>query len=531
MLRALFRKQMLELNQGFFRSKRTGKARSRASSVFSILMFVLLMVGVLGGMFFYVSWSLSPLIQMGLGWLYFTMMGLAAVALGIFGSVFNTFASLYQAKDNDLLLSLPVPVPAILVVRLAGVYLMGLMYSGVVLLPTLIIYGITARPGVGAMACSVLFALLLSVFVLTLSCGLGWVVAKVNARLKNKSFITVLVSLLFLAAYYYVYFKANSMLQNLVANSAALAAGIKGAAYPLYLFGRAGEGSWPALLAVGAVVLVLFGLVYFLLSRSFLNIATSSSGGAKARYRERRVKAKGTGGALFSRELARFLASPTYMLNCALGTLLLVAAAVLVVVKGGWVREMMEMVFPGNPGVVPLLGAAGVCVMAAMNDITAPSVTLEGKTLWLLQSLPVPPWQALRAKLNLHLALTEPPALLCGVCMAAVLRPAPAFGLLMALAPLAFGLFSAALGLAINLKVPNLNWTSETAAVKQSVGVLLALLAGWGYTLVLALAYLAAGSRMAPELYLLACTVVTLAVSALLLHWLRVRGAKIFAAL
>ena len=37
-----------------------------------------------------------------------------ALALGIFGSVFNTFASLYQAKDNDLLLSLPIPIYAII---------------------------------------------------------------------------------------------------------------------------------------------------------------------------------------------------------------------------------------------------------------------------------------------------------------------------------------------------------------------------------------------------------------------------------
>lgn len=531
MLKALFYKQMLELNQSFFRSRRTGRARSRASAVCSIVMFGLLMVGVLGGLFFYVAWTLRPLIGMELGWLYFAMLGLLAVVMGVFGSVFNTFASLYQAKDNDLLLSLPVPVPAILAVRLAGVYLMGLLYGGVVLLPTLIVYGVTARPGVGAMGCSVLFALLLTVFVLTLSCGLGWVVAKVNAKLKHKSFLTVLVSLLFLGGYYYLYFRANTLLQNVVASGADLAAGIRGSAYPLYLFGRAGEGDRFSLLILGAVVLALFGLVCLLLSHSFLKIATGSGAAAKASYRERKVRAKRCGSALFSKELARFLSSPTYMLNCGLGTLLLVAAAALAVIKGSWIRTLFGAVFPGAPGAVPLLGTAGVCVLAAMNDITAPSVSLEGKTIWLVQSLPVSPWQALRAKLWLHLALTEPPALLCGLCMAAVLRPAPALGVLMALSPLAFGLFSAALGLTFNLRMPNLNWTSETAAVKQSVGVLLSLLAGWGYTLALAGLYLLVGSRMAPALYLLVCTGLTLAVSALLLHWLRGRGARIFAAL
>ena len=62
-------------------------------------------------------------------------MGLLAVLLGAFGSVFNTYSGLYLSKDNDLLLSMPIPVRSIMVSRLLGVYLMGLMYSGVVMLP------------------------------------------------------------------------------------------------------------------------------------------------------------------------------------------------------------------------------------------------------------------------------------------------------------------------------------------------------------------------------------------------------------
>ena len=53
-----------------------------------------------------------------MGWLYFTLMGLVAIFLGAFGSVFNTYSSLYLAKDNDLLLSLPIPVRVIIASRL-----------------------------------------------------------------------------------------------------------------------------------------------------------------------------------------------------------------------------------------------------------------------------------------------------------------------------------------------------------------------------------------------------------------------------
>ena len=68
------------------------------------------------------------------------MMSLIAIALGAFGSVFNTYSGLYMSKDNDLLLSLPIPVRSILASRLASVYLLGLMYSAVVIVPAVIVY-------------------------------------------------------------------------------------------------------------------------------------------------------------------------------------------------------------------------------------------------------------------------------------------------------------------------------------------------------------------------------------------------------
>ena len=59
-------------------------------------------------------------------------------------------------------------------------------------------------------------------------------------------------------------------------------------------------------------------------------------------------------------------------------------------------------------------------LVAAMKLLTAPSVSREGMSLWLMQALPVEPWQALRAKLRMQVLLTVPPLLLCVVCAASV---------------------------------------------------------------------------------------------------------------
>ena len=148
----------------------------------------------------------SPLTSIGLDWLYFDIMTLMALLFGVFGGVFNTYSSLYKAKDNDLMLSLPIPTRYILLSRLIGVYLMGLMFSASVMLPADIVYFVVAKPAFAGVFGSLLLTVLVSVFVFILSCALGWVVAKVSSKLKSKSLIIVVLSLVFFGLYYFVCF-------------------------------------------------------------------------------------------------------------------------------------------------------------------------------------------------------------------------------------------------------------------------------------------------------------------------------------
>ena len=208
MLKTLLKKQMAEIFRNYFYDPKKNKMRSRGATIAYIALYALLMVGLLGGMFALMAVGLcGPLVEGGMGWLYYLLMGLIAVFLGTFGSVFSTYSSLYLSKDNDLLLSLPIPVRCVMASRLLGVYLLGLMYAAVVIVPGVIVYWLTAPVTAGTIVGGVLMVLIVSVIVMVLSCLLGWVVARISLKLKNKSFITVLLSLLFLAAYYFVYYK------------------------------------------------------------------------------------------------------------------------------------------------------------------------------------------------------------------------------------------------------------------------------------------------------------------------------------
>jgi len=466
-----------------------------------------------------------------MSWLYFLLMGGISVVLGAFGSVFNTYSGLYLAKDNDLLLSLPIPARTIVTARLLNVYLLGAMYSALAILPALVVYWIVVGATAARVICGLALFLIVTVIVLLLSCVLGWVIAKISLRLKNKSFISVLVSLLFIAAYYFVYFRANEFIRDLIQNADVYGEKIRGAAYGLYLFGRVGEGDWAAAAAFIAVTAAVFAAVWTVLNRSFLSIATASGKTVRIRYAEKTVRQKTPFRALLGKEFGRFASSPNYMLNCGLGILLIPAAGVLLLIKGPEVAGVLDGVFAARPGTAAVLLCAGLCMLAPMNDMATPSVSLEGRSLWIPQSLPVEPKTVLRAKMSVQLILTAVPMLFAALCAALVMRASPAERLLLAVTPALYAVFSALFDTYLGVRMPVLNWTSELAPIKQSGAVAIALFGGWFLCVVLAGLYLLIGYRIGAVLYLLVWTVLFAAASLLLLRWQDTKGADAFAEL
>ncbi len=530
MLKALIKKQMLELAAWFFQDRNTGKNRSKLGIIAygALALFIVLSFGI---MFFMMGKALcAPLVGLGLDWLYVAIINLMAILMGVFGSVFNTFTSLYQAKDNELLLSLPIKPSRILAVRLFGVWFWGMLYTVLVFLPAMVVYWMETGWSVAVILAGIATVLILSVFVLVISCVLGYLVAKVNSRMKHKSIVTVVLSLAFIVVFLAVFYNVYDLLQKFLVNAVMVGEQVKGAIYPMYLVGCAGAGDWLAILPVAVCVLALGVVMWMVLSRSFLKLATTKSETARREYKEMAYRSKSVAGALFGKELKRFTSSANYMLNCGLGTLMLTIAAILALVKGDYVRELLGQI-PGLEGIMGLMAAASVCMMASMNDITAPSVSLEGKTIWLAQSLPVSAWQVLKAKLSVHVVVTGIPALICSLCAAVAFRLKLAEALMMTFIVILFVVLTAAMGLVINLKLPNLTWTNEIAVIKQSFGIVLAMMGSWGIVLAFGGLYFLFGRELAAEVFLAICAAILAGCAALLLTWLKKKGAAVFARL
>ena len=525
MLKPLLRSRLEAMLSILTGSSRTKKAQSKGKLVgFAVLM--ILSLFSLSTLFFNIFDSIGGIFQMaGLGWLYFAFTAVLSFGIMLVGNVFAAKAQLYEARDNDLLLSMPVRPFHILLSRLFLLLVLALVLMLPVAIPAVLCW-----PGklsaAGWISFLLIFLLVLPLLNLVISSFLGWLLHLASTRAKNKSLITLLLSLGFLGIYMYFSFRMNSMISDLAADPSGLERSL-GSAAPLVWMGRAiAEGKLLGLIPLVLAALVLFALCLWLLSRTFIQTATDRRGAAKRRYVERTAQGLSPDRALLRHELARLWASPAYMLNGALGSFFLLIGAVVLLIKGKSLTGMPEWPFLAQI-LQPLL-IVGLCWMAATTFLTAPSISLEGRCLWLPKSLPLSSWAILRAKLRLHMIIALPPLAIVSVAAALVLGYRGALLALLLITPLVCGVFSGLFGLFENLRHPNFNWINETQVVKSGASVLITMFGGWGVVAVPLIVALIWGDKLSVETIGFVFLGVMVLLCALLYLWLRKKGPRVF---
>ena len=508
--RVLLRVQMLSMGRRFTGGNINEKQKKKKSLLGTAGMAVLWAIAGLAfmylfGMVFFVI--AEPFAAMGFDWLYMTLAFLFCAMFMLVGTVFLAKSQLFEAKDNAILLPMPIPPATILLVRMTGLYLMNLLWGAMVYLPAIVIWIWFAGFDVLTLVFSLVLFFAVGLFALALSCLLGWVISRISAHIRNKTLVTVIGSVAFLAVYYWLCGAGSTKLLGLLTKQSELVAQTLGAVAPLYWIGNAaaGENALHFLLSL-VILFVPFAIVTAALAKTFLSTVTNSGQNAakKTVYRAEdadfRVKSRAE--ALWKRENAHLLSSAVYLLNAGIGLIFLVVGAVAVVWQ--WNTLAMYMTLFGWD----LAGAIFVlltCMMLCMVIFTAPSVSLEAGTLWQLRAMPVSVTEILHAKWKLHLVWCAVPSammsvvgvvfLFCADRSCGALLSDPMMGEARAgagmlpdvrmnafdmavntaailILPQLFSAVTGGIGLLLGLKYPNLGWTNEAQVVKQGTAVM-----------------------------------------------------------
>ena len=287
--------------------------------------------------------------------------------------------------------------------------------------------------------------------------------------------------------------------------------------------GGAACGEPLPLLVLAVGIVLLCAALGRALSGPYLTLMTTRRGAVK-RTRAQLARRSSLRRTLLRRELLHLGSSASYLLNCAMGSLALLLLSGAMGYKAEALRALAARLPARELGVVLLTFT--VVLVAGMNLLTVPSVSLEGEQLWQLQSLPVTPWQVLRAKLDLHLLVTLPPALLCLACGLVLLRAPWTSALLAGLLVALDVVFTAAAGLMFGVTMPRFHWTSEMAVIKQNPSVLLALLVNWAAGFVLGVGVLVLAQFVPVEAAWMAALGILALADGAALRWLKTKGAE-----
>jgi ABC-2 type transport system permease protein len=145
--------------------------------------------------------------------------------------------------------------------------------------------------------------------------------------------------------------------------------------------------------------------------------------------------------------------------------------------------------------------------------------------------MPIDTLEIFKAKIAFHFLYTALPVSISLITICALLS-IPFLTVAFAIATtLAVTVLCAVMGLAINLKFPNLKWTNEIVAVKQSISVLVSMFVGWAIAALFLGGHFLFGQYMYAEGYFAIALAVFLGAAAILWQWTKTRGVEIFESL
>lgn len=478
----------------------------------TIVLYVILylyIIAVMAGMMGVNFYSLSTVYhQMGLDWLYFSLAGLMGLGFSLIGSVFTTQSQLYDAKDNQLLLAMPIPPETVLLSRMIPLLLMNLLFTAVVMVPAIIVYAAFIDLSVTGILFQLVNMLAVTLLAQALACILGWFLHLMLSKI-HKSVASIVYLVLFLCVYFLAVSHAQDILNAMITNSELIAHTFSSWVWPLYAMGAGCAGSIAHSIVLPLISAAVFAIVYRFLSATFIKSASRTNLSSKKR-KLNLTQAKQTSPieAVIRKELKKFLGTPIYLTNNGMGILMMLVALVAGIVMRGQIMDTLSLL-PELGEMIPLLICSVCSFMISTMCISTPSVSLEGKNIWILKSLPISEKDILLAKLGLHNRLTIPVSCAAGGILAAVYGCDLPGILLCATVPGLLALLSGLVGMVAGLRWARLDYISEAYPCKQSVSVAVTMFGIMGLPLVLGLLYfLVFYSALSPTAFLGLCALI-----------------------
>ena len=410
--------------------------------------------------------------------LFMPLLFMSSMLLTFIMTIYTTKTILFEAKDNDLLLSLPIASFKILTIRLLSIYILGLGITLICSIPGVIL-AIINNSFSGIFLLTYLLFLIFSPIIPTcLSALFGYILGFIKSKTNFGSIFEIIFNLLIIVLYFYAYYNIPNFLMNISANQEGIITVMKYAFYPIYLlYASYLTNDFTNILLYIAINLAVFVIFVLILKRYYFSIISNLNRHKtkKVKLQKDDFKQQSLKRTLLSKELRRLIKSPTYLLNTCIGLLILLIVAIVSLFYN--MDNLLTAIgfenFTNQSFICLILGFSVV-----LSCTTGVSISLEKNNLWILKSLPVPIKEIINSKISLNILVVLPIILISLLIflLAGYLDLTSFFILL--LFGISLNLFMSNLGMLVNLKFPRTDLDSDVVIVKRSTSSFITVFTG-----------------------------------------------------
>lgn len=398
--------------------------------------------------------------------------------LSFMTTIYKAQGTLFSSKDYDLLMSLPIKNSTILASKILS--LMSINYIGIalVMIPAATVYFIYN----GTLTLTYFLILIVGlIFIPMLPIVVASIVAMlitfISSRFKHKNISTIIASMIFFLTIMIVSLKSQNYINEFINNSDSIVKAIA-SIYPpaAYFKDSLINNDLISLVKLMLISIIPFIIFIFIFSKSFKSINSKMAESYKnGNYKVKDLEISSQLKALVAQELRRYFATPIYVLNTAIGAVMIVVASIatLFISKETFIEILG---YPGMENVIPMMILAFLIFSIGLTCTTNCSISLEGNRLWILKSLPIEVEEIFKAKILMNLIITIPATLISNVVFFIGLKYEVKYLVFNTLISILFAITSAIVGIIINLNFPKMEWSNPTTVVKQSTSVLISIL-------------------------------------------------------
>ncbi|HWT75784.1 MAG TPA: hypothetical protein VN258_13855 [Mobilitalea sp.] len=449
-------------------------ANKHGSAFIGIVAIMLLALMAYAGWFAYkISSILNPI---GLEWFVLVAL-LFIITFFVFStSLYTVNSVLFESSDTEQLFAYPIPKYQILFSKVLGLVVENWIVAFVLALPFISVYGYYVHPPIIFYFYALICILISPLIPLCLIAIISYLVSVLTSGTQFKNYFNLVLTIGMIAGITVGLNRIAKQIQLSNISASSILSSIKTYYPPL---GYAVSGLYK-INPLDMLIAIAWNVLPFVLLCGILSIFYAS-------LRSRVVATKivkggkltfGTSSklsALTKKEFTHFFHSPMYILNSCIGIILITIFSITSSGQGKGFKALVAALNTMGASSTQVALITFLVILSTAN-ITAPSISLEGKNLWIIKSFPVNPMEALMAKLAVHTITLTPLLIIDSIIVTFTMKIGFSGFIIVILSCVLYVVLGGLVGLIYNLHFHRFDFINEMQVVKNSASVILTLI-------------------------------------------------------